>query len=98
VIHVEGVDVWTPMIRSSGADYRRWWDIQREAKPFQAKLKSGTAGEWPLSKTGENGRPVLESVGPYCHVEFESEQIEIWGFERRADRDRFVGLYGGTLL
>lgn len=91
--HVEGVD-YVEMERN----YRRWWDIHGPARPFHAKLPVDAPVVWPLSSTGENGRPVLENVGPYCSVEFESEQIKMWGFERRADRERFVGLYGGEKL
>jgi hypothetical protein len=93
VNHVDGVD-YAQLERS----YRRWWDIHGPARPFHAKLPTGAAGVWPLKLTSPTGRPVDERVGPFCHVEFESEAVEMWGFEVRADRDRFVGRYGGEKL
>lgn len=79
------------------AHYRRWWDIHKEFKPFQAKLPMGAAGQWPL-KVSVDGKVRDENVAGFCHVEFVSEQIEWWGFEKRAERDRFVGLYGGEAV
>lgn len=83
---------------SAEVHYRRWWDIHKEFKPFQAKLPMGAAGQWPLKVTTEEGKVRDEPVAGFCHVEFVSEQIEMWGFEKRAERDRFVALYGGEAI
>lgn len=93
------------MIRVDGVDYakverdfHRWWDIHGVDRPLHVRIPVGAAGVWPQQTKGANGRLVAEAVGGFCHCEFESEGVEMWGFQRPADRARFVNLYGGEIL
>lgn len=74
-----------------------WWSLREVEKPHTCQMPLDSKPTWPLFVTGEDGRTRQESVESFCYCPLPISGYVRWGFERRADRDRFAALYGATV-
>jgi hypothetical protein len=74
-----------------------WWSLRELEKPHTCTVPLDAVCPWPLKVAGENGRQHDEKVGGFCHCPLPVSGYERWGFEVRAERDRFAALYGASL-